>query len=104
MHCLERSMLEASSPTDGSGITRTGSQSRRSELHLHTDGSHNQSLSSPPSGVDYHAKHHLADVSSSGYDSNPLTDQVLYYGPEALDTTQEHLEAAIEKLDMGLCS
>ena len=104
MHCLERSMLEASSPTEGGGITRTGSQRRRSELQLHTDLSPNQSLLTPPSGEEYHAKHSSVDPSGSGYDSNPLTDQILYYGPEALDTRQEHLETTVESLDMGLCS
>ena len=93
MHCLERSMMEAASPTDGGGLERSNSHRRRSELHLHTDLSPNQSLLSPPAGTDCSSTYIDTSASKSGYHSNPLTEQMLYYGPEALDTRQENLES-----------
>ena len=102
MHRLERSMLEATSPTDGGGLERSDSQRRRSELYLRTELSPNQSLLSPPAETEYHSTDGATKVSKTGYHSNPLTEQMLYYGPEALDTRQENLDATVESLDMGL--
>ena len=95
-------MLEATSPTDGGGLERSDSQRRRSELYLRTELSPNQSILSPPAETEYHPTQDVANASKTGYHSNPLTEQMLYYGPEALDTRQENLDATVESLDMGL--
>ena len=95
-------MLEATSPTDGGGLERSDSQRRRSELYLRTELSPNQSLLSPPVETENHPTQDVTNASKTGYHSNPLTEQMLYYGPEALDTRQENLDATVESLDMGL--
>ncbi len=89
-------MLE--STDQGAAARRGGPQHRRSELFMHSDLSPNLSLESPTQA----GSPFTDDTSGAGYYSNPLTSQMLYYGPEALDIRQEGLESAAYSFDTEL--
>ncbi len=73
----------------GGGGGRGGAERRRSELHLNPE----QLSPRQPPHEEWPSQRDSYSPDSAGYQSNALISQVLYYGPEALDSRQEQLEA-----------